>query len=1183
MKQVIFVAFLMIGVCVGQTFNESGGLVVMEMESTPSVRGQWQEESSLSGFTGSGYLRFLGNTFETGPADSPLEFNFKINQAGLYYLHLHCAKETHEGRTDVANDCYVRVEGDYTAGPGPHDGHGDNASLALLQADTKYFGGATNAWKWENGQDSSGGAGNLDPGGHQNKRVAVYDFKAGETYKLVVSGRSKFFRINRLVFRHSGTAASVAQDLSTPESGVLSGGVSYLYDARTDFPSIDGGDVPYYKDNGNGALAIAANVVANRTGFARASRTFEGVSGTYDVTITTMTEEDGESEYRLLVNGVQVATYTNPFVFDPPESPLDLQPNTHTWTGITIPGGATIAVESNADTNGEIPEEGGTAWARGRWSQIEFVNTDANSVVKPPAGRLAIVSDGNSPDPDDIGAKAVMFGILKGASMQDRLVHVSHSCDLDPFSNPGNQTIDAPNELRRQNKLHQLTGEGIGFFGPFPNLADYYNCRTEQQAAVDDLRDAINASSASDPLWIVEGGEPDVIGYALQAATASKRQFVHVISHHPANDNSGDFFTWQQILDFGVTEHQIGDQNVGLQVQISSGVWDWAENHVRPEIAWIWDQLKYAEQDGVVGFQANKFDCSDAGMVYWWLSGATNGGNKNSTPAEMQALLLKEEEVVPELMIGVDADASVKEDETVVEQDQPTTLLGAGGNNPWVDRASVYVFQLPDLGEVANPFVTSSLTFDFSAKQGTLKNNDLYGLGRRASAEVLGSDYYGQTSVVDASDATRLQSDILTNSTALGSVSTSGAGSTALRDYLNAQYDSGAGAGEFVFLRLNTSEPKSGIHRATLTMSEGSAASPVDTRPRISYTVGGTPVAEVPRVVAGWDQWGSNTAPEATVTGAGIVATAAASAATGSWGIADDNSSGRGASGDGTWGSFDGGGVAASAVSSGEGSNMTAFNGVTDAEITFSITNNASADWELKGFHMDVVAFRPNAPRTYELEVLGGDISHGVVVTSGEDEIRSLGGTFSGNNDDHDEVDVDLSGLADATLRSGESAVIRIRFSSGTGSGGGHHLFLDNVAFSGVTASVSEKQGWRLEHFGTDQNAGVAADSFDADGDGEVNLLEFATGQNPLVGSRAETPVGVSGGGLEFRYSRSKTALADGVNFLVEWSDSLLSDSWSGLGVFETLESENSEVENVVATLPMGEAGRRFVHLKVMP
>lgn len=258
---------------------------------------------------------------------------------------------------------------------------------------------------------------------------------------------------------------------------------------------------------------------------------------------------------------------------------------------------------------------------------------DAN-LIQPPAGRLAIVVDGNSPDPDDIGATAVIFGLLKKAGLNDRLVHLSHSCDLKPVDR-----IPAADELRRQKVLQQLCEDGANYFGPFANVKRYFNCRTEQAAVVQDLRDAINASTEQDPLWIIEAGEPDIIGYALESADASKRQFVHVVSHHPANDNSGDFFTWQQILDFGVTEHQIGDQNVGLQTAISQ--WDWAKDHDQPGIKWIWEQLAYAEQDGVVKFQTNKFDCSDAGMIYWWITGANKGGNKLSTPKEIGDLLRK--------------------------------------------------------------------------------------------------------------------------------------------------------------------------------------------------------------------------------------------------------------------------------------------------------------------------------------------------------------------------------------------------------------------------------------------------------------------------------------------------------------------------------------------------------------
>jgi uncharacterized sulfatase len=275
--------------------------------------------------------------------------------------------------------------------------------------------------------------------------------------------------------------------------------------------------------------------------------------------------------------------------------------------------------------------------------------------INPPAGRLAIVADGNSPDPDDIGATAVMFGLLKATGLRDRLVHLSHSCDLKPTDR-----ISADDELRRQKVLGQICSYGVENFGPFKNLSDTFNCRTQQQAAIDDLRDAINESTENDPLWIIEAGEPDIIGYALESADASKTKFVHVVSHHPANDNAGDFFEWKQILEFGVVEHQIGDQNVGLKTAIEK--WDWAKDHSDPQMKWIWEQLAYAEQDGVVKFQTNRFDCSDAGMVYWWITGADQGGNANSTPTEIAAMLLRKvSKRLPDIVVYLADDLSARD------------------------------------------------------------------------------------------------------------------------------------------------------------------------------------------------------------------------------------------------------------------------------------------------------------------------------------------------------------------------------------------------------------------------------------------------------------------------------------------------------------------------------------------
>ena len=252
--------------------------------------------------------------------------------------------------------------------------------------------------------------------------------------------------------------------------------------------------------------------------------------------------------------------------------------------------------------------------------------------VAPPAGRLAIVLDGNSPDPDDIGATAVMLGLLSRTGLADRLVHLSHSCDLRPT-----ERISKCDERRRQRVLGEVCETGVRRFGPFRRLDRWFNCRTDQNAAVRHLSDAINASTKEDPLWIIEAGEPDVIGYALHSSDASHHRHVHVVSHHPANDNSGDYFTWSQILAFGVKEHQIVDQNQRLQSPVDA--WDWAHEHPSPDVAWVWDCLAYAERDPVVRFQHGKFDCSDAGMVVWWLAGASPRRNQTATPRDIRSLL----------------------------------------------------------------------------------------------------------------------------------------------------------------------------------------------------------------------------------------------------------------------------------------------------------------------------------------------------------------------------------------------------------------------------------------------------------------------------------------------------------------------------------------------------------------
>jgi beta-glucanase (GH16 family)/regulation of enolase protein 1 (concanavalin A-like superfamily) len=128
---------------------------------------------------------------------------------------------------------------------------------------------------------------------------------------------------------------------------------------------------------------------------------------------------------------------------------------------------------------------------------------------------------------------------------------------------------------------------------------------------------------------------------------------------------------------------------------------------------------------------------------------------------------------------------------------------------------------------------------------------------------------------------------------------------------------------------------------------------------------------------------------------------------------------------------------------------------------------------------------------------------------------------------------------------------------------------------------ITHQQNWRFTHFGTTQATGTAADTFDANGDGETNLMEFATAQNPHAATRATPTLVKNGNTLDFTYTRSNAAIADGILFTVEWDDTLAAIVWSDVGITEQLLSDNGTLQTVGASLPIGTATRRFVRLRV--
>ena len=74
-----------------------------------------------------------------------------------------------------------------------------------------------------------------------------------------------------------------------------------------------------------------------------------------------LTETDGESSYRVSVNGKLLGAVTNPeSINDYEEATFDIGP-------VVLEPKDEIKVEFNAVTNGKIPENNETAYSRGRW------------------------------------------------------------------------------------------------------------------------------------------------------------------------------------------------------------------------------------------------------------------------------------------------------------------------------------------------------------------------------------------------------------------------------------------------------------------------------------------------------------------------------------------------------------------------------------------------------------------------------------------------------------------------------------------------------------------------------------------------------------------------------------------------------------------------------------------------
>jgi hypothetical protein len=319
-----------------------GTRFVLEAENAISESlGGWNIETTYPGYSGDGYLFYTGENKNNTDLAMPLVYKWHIEEAGTYEVWF-------RGRRDRCESC-------------PCDAPGDACNDIWSQLDdgkarkrlVKHpFG---EGWGW----------------GTPTTEYVPYrvHFDVG-VHVLQIGGRSKGVKLDQIVVVPESEGKPKTNDClcdaGTANTAAIPECIKIM---SVDFKDITAGEAAYFINSNHNCLAINAGNVKNRDKWAAAAQPFTGKTGTYNIVLHGLLEWDGESPYRVSVNGQIVGEATNRSA----KKSENYDTQKHTFKSIFIKTNDEIKVESMAVTNGKVPEKGGTAYARGRWRAIELI------------------------------------------------------------------------------------------------------------------------------------------------------------------------------------------------------------------------------------------------------------------------------------------------------------------------------------------------------------------------------------------------------------------------------------------------------------------------------------------------------------------------------------------------------------------------------------------------------------------------------------------------------------------------------------------------------------------------------------------------------------------------------------------------------------------------------------------
>ena len=137
-----------------------------------------------------------------------------------------------------------------------------------------------------------------------------------------------------------------------------------------------------------------------------------------------------------------------------------------------------------------------------------------------------------------------------------------------------------------------------------------------------------------------------------------------------------------------------------------------------------------------------------------------------------------------------------------------------------------------------------------------------------------------------------------------------------------------------------------------------------------------------------------------------------------------------------------------------------------------------------------------------------------------------------------------------------------------------------------ISLAITPIATWRQTHFGTAQNSGNAADTADPDGDGLINILEYAFNTDPNAVSANPVSFATMGDHLTVTFKRTHPAPTD-ISYTPQVANDLASGVWYSGPAYtsQTVTNNGDGTETVVVTdsAAIGSTPAHFLRILIAP